>query len=71
LRSAPAWASRVNLPPQKKFEAEPPRESARLPIREIVAYFLRLGSLGFGGPVALCGLMEKELVQEKKWLTKE
>ena len=43
----------------------------RRPIREIVAYFLRLGTLGFGGPVALCGLMEKELVGEKHWLTKE
>jgi len=43
----------------------------RRPIREIVAYFLRLGTLGFGGPVALCGLMEKELVGERGWLTKE
>ena len=34
-------------------------------------YYLRLGALGFGGPVALCGQMEKELVQERKWLTKE
>jgi chromate transporter len=38
-------------------------------IRELVTYFLRLGSIGFGGPVALVGLMEKELVQEKKWLS--
>jgi len=43
----------------------------RRPIREIVAYFLRLGTLSFGGPVALCGLMEKELVGERGWLTKE
>ena len=43
----------------------------RRPIREIVAYYLRLGTLGFGGPVALCGLMEKELVGERGWLTKE
>ena len=34
-------------------------------------YFLRLGALGFGGPVALCGRMEKELVQEKRWVTRE
>ena len=34
-------------------------------------YFLRLGALGFGGPVALCGQMEKELVQEKRWVTQE
>src|SRR5712691_2083955 len=40
-------------------------------IRDLVLYYLRLGALGFGGPVALCGQMEKELVQEKRWLTKE
>ena len=34
-------------------------------------YFLRLGCLGFGGPVALVGQMERELVDGKKWLTKE
>jgi chromate transporter len=40
-------------------------------IGELVRYFLRLGFLGFGGPVALVGQMERELVNEKKWLTKE
>src|ERR1700722_17276238 len=38
---------------------------------ELVRYFLRLGFLGFGGPVALVGQMERELVDERKWLTKE
>jgi chromate transporter len=47
-------------------QSEPQRGS----ISSIVAYFLRLGALGFGGPVALCGQMEKDLVQEKGWLTK-
>jgi chromate transporter len=41
------------------------------PIGELVKYFLRLGFLGFGGPVALVGQMERELVGEYKWLTKE
>ncbi len=40
-------------------------------ISELVRYFLRLGFLGFGGPVALVGQMERELVDDKKWLTKE
>ena len=40
-------------------------------IGELVRYFLRLGFLGFGGPVALVGQMESELVDERKWLTKE
>jgi len=43
----------------------------RVPIRELVRYYLRLGLLGFGGPVALVGQMERELVGDKKWLTKE
>jgi chromate transporter len=42
-----------------------------IPIRDLVLYFLRLGLLGFGGPVALVGQMERELVGEKKWLTKD
>jgi chromate transporter len=40
-------------------------------ISELVQYFLRLGFRGFGGPVALVGQMERELVDERKWLTKE
>jgi chromate transporter len=38
---------------------------------ELLFYFLRLGLLGFGGPVALVGQMEREVVAERKWLTKE
>jgi chromate transporter len=40
-------------------------------IRELVTYFLRLGTLGFGGPMALCGLLEKQLVQDRGWLSKQ
>lgn len=46
-----------------------PTPRARL--QEIVSYFLRLGCLGFGGPVALVGQMERELVAGRAWLTKE
>ena len=51
---------------------EPDTGTAKHPgsIVELVVYFLRLGTLGFGGPVALCGQMEKALVQERGWLTK-
>src|SRR5438552_5685501 len=42
-----------------------------VPIRDLALYYLRLGALGFGGPVALVGQMERELVQERKWLSKE
>src|SRR5437667_5250858 len=46
-------------------------ERTRGSIGEVTAYYLRLGLLGFGGPVALVGQMERELVAERKWLTKE
>jgi chromate transporter len=41
------------------------------PLGELVRYFLRLGALGFGGPVALVGQMERELVTERGWVTKD
>ncbi|HET9670893.1 MAG TPA: chromate transporter [Casimicrobiaceae bacterium] len=36
---------------------------------QLVAYMLRLGSLGFGGPVALCGYMHRDLVDVRKWIS--
>jgi chromate transporter len=40
-------------------------------IRELVLYFLRLGATGFGGPVALVGQMERDLVAGRGWLTRD
>ena len=37
----------------------------------LVAYFLRLGALGFGGPVALANYMRRDLVEERGWLSAE
>jgi chromate transporter len=36
--------------------------------RELLAYFLRLGELGFGGPIALAGYMHRDLVDERRWI---
>lgn len=35
----------------------------------LVAYFLRLGSLGCGGPAALVAIMEDDLVEQRQWLS--
>ena len=40
-------------------------------LRELVFYFLRLGTTGFGGPVALVGYMHKDLVEKRKWISEE
>src|SRR5947199_9155814 len=42
-----------------------------LTLRELLVYFLRLGTLGFGGPIALAGHMQKDLVEERRWVSKQ
>jgi chromate transporter len=36
-----------------------------------VGYFLWLGTVGFGGPIALAGHMQQDLVDEHGWISKE
>src|SRR5882672_7246569 len=40
-------------------------------LREFLLYFLHLGALGFGGPIALAGHMQKDLVEERKWVSSQ
>jgi chromate transporter len=49
----------------------PPVPDGRSSTGELVRYFLRLGLIGFGGPVALVGQMERELVEGRRWLTRD
>jgi chromate transporter len=37
----------------------------------VYAYFLRLGATGFGGPIALAGFMQRDLVDERRWITRQ
>ena len=40
-------------------------------LRQLVYYFLRLGTLGFGGPIALAGYMQRDLVEQRRWISKQ
>src|SRR2546423_15420601 len=40
-------------------------------LRGLVRYFLRLGSSGFGGPIALVGYMQRDLVEDRSWYTEQ
>ncbi|HET6991056.1 MAG TPA: chromate efflux transporter, partial [Bacteroidia bacterium] len=40
-------------------------------LRQLLLYFLKLGATGFGGPVALVGYMQRDLVDTKKWISEE
>ena len=40
-------------------------------LARLCGYFLKLGTVGFGGPVALVGYMYRDLVQARRWITDE
>lgn len=40
-------------------------------LKDLIIYFLKLGSLGFGGPVALVGYMHRDLVENRKWISED
>ncbi len=45
------------------------RQEPSYTLRQLVGYMLRLGSIGFGGPVALVGYMRRDLVEQKQWIS--
>jgi chromate transporter len=47
---------------------EAQQASAPYTLRELVVYFLKLGTFGFGGPIALVGYMQRDLVESRRWI---
>jgi chromate transporter len=45
-------------------------ETVSFTLRELLAYFLRLGTFGFGGPIALAGYMQRDLVEARGWVSR-
>jgi len=41
----------------------------RSSLRAFLLYFLRLGTLGFGGPIALAGHIQQDLVEQRGWIS--
>lgn len=63
-------ANDVIVPP---VPAAPATEPALVPcsLGEFLTYFLRLGAVGFGGPIALTGYMQRDLVERNRWISKQ
>jgi chromate transporter len=40
-------------------------------LADLTKYFLKLGTTGFGGPVALVGYMHRDLIEDRKWISEE
>src|SRR5687768_16002838 len=54
--------------PDRSVEGPAPASPS---MRTFLGYFLRLGTFGFGGPIALAGYMQRDLVERKRWVSKE
>src|SRR5947207_11850721 len=48
-----------------------PTSTAPVSLARLCGYFLWLGTTGFGGPIALAGYMQRDLVERRRWVTKE
>jgi chromate transporter len=46
-------------------------EHVEASLARFVGYFLRLGTFGFGGPIALAGQMQQDLVDDRHWISKQ
>lgn len=58
----------------EKTEPEIPNSFSstnKVSLRELAAFFLRLGTTAFGGPAGHIAMMEDELVRRSKWLSRE
>ncbi len=43
----------------------------KAPLASFLLYFLHLGTIGFGGPIALASRMQSELVEERGWIERK
>jgi chromate transporter len=55
--------------PGAATDVDADRRAVTLP--DLLGYFLRLGTFGFGGPIALCGYMQRDLVERRGWIAAE
>src|SRR5258708_34970376 len=65
-----ARVSDMSLDSSDPHQARTRRGSrSKVPLREFLRYFLRLGTIGFGGPIALAAAMRRDLVEKRKWIS--
>jgi chromate transporter len=53
------------------LHSSPESQTANVSLTRFVGYFLWLGTVGFGGPIALAGHMQQDLVDGRGWIRKE
>ena len=58
-------------PPTGSTDSVTGAVEARIGLWPLTGYFLRLGTVGFGGPVALVGFMHRDLVEQRRWISED
>jgi len=51
--------------------SETTQAAIRTGLWPLAKYFLKLGTVGFGGPAALVGFMHRDLVEQRRWITED
>src|ERR1700741_931401 len=57
--------------PSPATTSAPEETPAPYSLGDLLRYFLRLGTFGFGGPIALVGYMQRDLVERRQWFSKQ
>lgn len=61
----------MNEPFTSQTDSKVQAETATYTLWQIILYFLKLGTIGFGGPVALTGYMYRDLVEKRGWISED
>src|SRR5215213_6577866 len=64
-------ASTSTTTPADQRSPSPSGETVPCTLQEFLLYFLQLGTFGFGGPIALAGYMQRDLVERRRWISKQ
>jgi chromate transporter len=59
----------MTAPPDRGTDTAAP-DVVTAPLADFLLYFLRLGTFGFGGPIALAGYMQRDLVEKRRWISR-